>query len=161
MPEWIIALISVAFGAGITATLERYREWRRQKRVELAIYAELMENYCFSFNLLHGGIDYKAVADHQRIFEGGLTFDIAEYAKTQPDVFYAIPNSAAIRILYKTFWSLERIAGGGDSVRMLCQDCVTNFERFLEQGLLNQGLAVKMSPPRLRQHVEDLVKRRK
>ena len=148
LPTWVVSIMSALLGSVVTILIgfwkERHDAKNRTKRIERAIYGELLLNYSSLFGTLATDFEFHRISDHQKPFEGMFSWNELENAKTHGDVLYDVPNFAAMRTLYKMFEAISSVKGGGEHVHGLAVDGVRNFETFFVQGTISQNLIVEM-----------------
>jgi hypothetical protein len=100
VPTWVVSIVRAIVGSVVTIFLglwkERHDAKSRRKRIERAIYGEILLNYSSLFGTLTTDFRFDRIADHQKPFEGMFTIDALESAKSQGDVLHDVPNFGAI-----------------------------------------------------------------
>ena len=131
---WVKVLIGtvVGFVSAIFADLIKsgIREAKRRKRLQHAIYSELAQLYNFLHNFPQERISTPHVQKATTNLLRHLRTDSYKFAKSQPDIFYELPEASEIDALYGYLHFIQ----SGEPLHV--------------EGLLEMGEA-------LRRHIED------
>jgi hypothetical protein len=147
--EWVKVLIGaiVGFVSGVLTDFLKYSltEKKRKTRLRYAIYSELMQMYTAARVMTQADMQKTSTAAARATFRA-LRIDSYEFAKSQADVFFELPEAFVIEHLYRKLHFLDRIDELDINViRYKSEQFVTSINDVLSDGELDKNLFARVA----------------